>query len=54
MDLKEKILDILYKFRIDFSKEPSLYTEFGISEEDFEVLATTIVNTVNENESDNN
>ncbi|SRR6266403_1200485 len=36
--MKEKILELLYKYRIDFSND-SAYTEFGIREEDFKALA---------------
>ncbi len=47
MDIKEKILKKLYDFRVDFSLE-SVYTEFGIREEDFEDLAKTIADIFNE------
>jgi hypothetical protein len=34
----KEILELLYKYRVDFSNS-SLYTDFGIREEDFEKLA---------------
>lgn len=48
--MKKEILDILYKYRIDFSSE-STYTDFGIREEDFEDLANEIDLLLNKNEN---
>jgi len=40
-DNKEKIMEILFQHRIDFSQE-SNYTKFGIKEEDFDEIAEEI------------
>lgn len=39
--MKDKIIDLLYKYRTDFSLN-GMYTEFGIREENFEDLANEI------------
>jgi hypothetical protein len=36
--MKNKIKEILYKYRVDFASD-SLYTDFGIREEDFYDIA---------------
>jgi hypothetical protein len=43
----KKVEEILYKYRIDFSRD-SRHTDFGIREEDFHALAIEIVNLVDE------
>ena len=39
---KAKLIELLYKYRVDFSNS-GLYTDFGIREEDFEDLAKDII-----------
>lgn len=39
---KESIIEILYKYRVDFARD-GRYTEFGVREEDFNDLANDIL-----------
>jgi hypothetical protein len=36
--MRAKIIELLYKYRIDFSTAPN-YTDFGIAEDKFDALA---------------
>ena len=50
--MKDKIIALLYKYRIDFSTEPN-YTDFGIAEDKFNDLAddlTTLIDKTKEEE----
>ena len=50
--MKDKIIKLLYKYRIDFSTEPN-YTDFGIAEDKFDVLANDIETLIDDIIEDN-